>query len=238
MNSSFTQATESLAPLGARTGVRISRASKSRIAPLNRHAAPSPFPSPPRGRGNPSASGRPSARRAFTLIELILVLVLLATILAITAPSLSKFFRGRSLDSEAKRFLALTRLAQSRAVSEGVPMVVWLQTEQRSYGLNADKSFVEEDEQAEQFALDSALQMEVLRFSGSMTASQTNQFRNEKSDTGSLHTLRFNPDGFVSLTSAEAVVFRQGEAEELWVAQSRNRMNYEIYASKPTTARR
>ena len=190
---------------------------------------------------NPTTTKRgagPSAQRAFTLVELILVLVLLATILAICAPSLSKFFRGRSLDSEAKRFLALTRLAQSRAVAEGVPMVVWLQTEQRSYGINADKTFVEDDQQAEQFDLDSALQVEVLRFSGSMVASQTNRFRNEKLDTGTLYTLRFNPDGFVSLTSPEAVVFRQGEAEELWVAQSRNRLNYEIYAGKQTLAGR
>src|SRR5262249_19567201 len=73
--------------------------------------------------------------QAFTLIELILVMALLAIVLGISAPSLSRFFRGRSLESEAQRFLALTRHAQSRAVSEGVPMVVWLWPKQRSYGM-------------------------------------------------------------------------------------------------------
>lgn len=177
-------------------------------------------------------------RRGFTLIELILVMALLAIVLGVSAPSLSRFFRSRSLDSEAKRFLALTRHAQSRAVSEGVPMVLWLETEQRIYGLNADKSFVEADPQALQFTLDDALQVEVLRFSGAMVAMQTNRFRNEKLDTGNLYLMRFNPDGFVSLASPEAVVFRQGENEELWVAQSRNRLNYEIYTGKPALARR
>ncbi|NJM55576.1 MAG: prepilin-type N-terminal cleavage/methylation domain-containing protein, partial [Verrucomicrobiae bacterium] len=60
-------------------------------------------------------------RRAFTLIELMLVMALLIVTTTFLAPQLSEFFRGRSLDSEAKRFLALTRLAQSRAVAEGVP---------------------------------------------------------------------------------------------------------------------
>ena len=96
----------------------------------------------------------PALQSAFTLIELILVMVLLAVVIAISAPSLSRFFRSRSLDSEAQRFMALTRHAQSRAVSEGVPMVLWLETKQRTYGLNADKTFVEEDALAEQFTLD------------------------------------------------------------------------------------
>jgi hypothetical protein len=71
-----------------------------------------------------------------------------------------------------------------------------------------------------------------------MVAMQTNRFRNERLDAGNLYTLRFNPDGFVSLSSPEAIVFRQGETEELWVAQSRNRLNYEIYTGKPALARR
>ena len=68
----------------------------------------------------------------FTLVELILVMVLLAIVIAVAAPSLSQFFHSRSLESEAQRFMALTRAAQARAVSEGVPMVVWLATQERA----------------------------------------------------------------------------------------------------------
>jgi type II secretion system protein H len=168
----------------------------------------------------------------FTLIELILVMALLAIVLAVSAPSLSRFFKGRSLDSEARRFMALTRAAQSRAVSEGVPMVLWLETKSRAYGLNADKSFVESDPQAEQFTVDETLEVEVQHSADAITASQAAQFKNEKLDTGTLFTLRFNPDGFVSASSPEAVVFRQNKSDELWVAQSRNRLNYEIQPGK------
>src|SRR5689334_18148384 len=55
-------------------------------------------------------------KRAFTLIELILVMALLAIVMAVSAPALSNFMRGRTLDSEARRFVSLTRYGQSRAV--------------------------------------------------------------------------------------------------------------------------
>ena len=87
-------------------------------------------------------------KAAFTLIELILVMTLLAIVLAVSSPALSKFFKGRGLDNESRRFLALTRHAQSRAVSEGVPMVLWFDPEARTYGVNADNTFVEDDARA------------------------------------------------------------------------------------------
>ena len=52
----------------------------------------------------------------FTLIELILVMAMLLIVLSLTAPSLAVFFRGRALDSEARRFMTLTHYGQSRAV--------------------------------------------------------------------------------------------------------------------------
>lgn len=174
---------------------------------------------------------------AFTLIELILVMTLLAIVLAISAPALARFFKGRSLDNEARRFMALTRAAQSRAVSEGVPMVLWLETKSRAYGLNADRSFVEDDTKAEQFTADESLEVEVRHSAAAAAALQALEFRNEKLDSGTLYTLRFNPDGFVSTSSPEAVVFRQANNGELWVAQSRNRLNYEIQAGQPVASR-
>lgn len=175
---------------------------------------------------------------AFTLIELILVMALLAIVLALASPSLSRFFKTRSLDSEARRFMSLTRAAQSRAVSEGVPMVLWLDTKQRTYGLNADKTFVENDPKAEQFTWDSSLEIEVRQSADAIAAARASQFKNEKLDSGGLYTLRFNPDGFVSASSPEIVVFRQADNGELWVAQSRNRLNYEIQTGKSTLASR
>jgi len=178
-----------------------------------------------------------AVQNAFTLIELILVMALLAVVLAISSPALSRFFKTRSLDSEARRFLALTRAAQSRAVSEGVPMVLWYDAKERAYGLNADKSFVEEDPKAEQFTVDPTLEVEVRYSADAIEVGKTSQFKNEKLDSGGLYTLRFNPDGFISASSPEMVLFRQGEGEELWVAQGRNRLNYEIQTGQQIPSR-
>ncbi len=164
-------------------------------------------------------------------------MALLATILAISAPSLSRFFRSRGLESEAQRFLALTRAAQSRAVSEGFPMVVWFDTKQRSYGLNADKSYVEEDPNALEFTMDTTLEIDARLSSDAAYASRATEFKNEKLGTSGLYLLHFNPDGFVSLSSPEVVIFRQGKDAELWVAQSRNHLNYEIQAGRQVASR-
>src|SRR3954453_22495301 len=78
---------------------------------------------------------------AFTLIELILVMTILTIAISVTAPALANFFRGRSLDSEARRLLALTRQGQSRAISEGVPMQLWVDAAHGGYGLEAEPSY-------------------------------------------------------------------------------------------------
>src|SRR6266705_1192 len=77
---------------------------------------------------------------AFTLIELILVMAILTVAVSITAPTLGRFFSGRALDSEARRLLALTHNGQSRAVFEGVPIELWVDARQRTYGLEAEYS--------------------------------------------------------------------------------------------------
>ena len=59
-------------------------------------------------------------------MELILVLALLVIITSMAAPAMSNFIRGRALDSEARRLVALMHAGQSRAVSEGLPMVLWV----------------------------------------------------------------------------------------------------------------
>ncbi len=174
---------------------------------------------------------------AFTLIELILVMALLAIVLAISAPSLSRFFHSRGLDNEAQRFMALTRAAQSRAISEGVPMVVWFDTKQRAYGLNADKSFVEQDAKAQMFNLEDTVEVEARYSAEANAAAKASQFKNERLDSASLYTLRFNPDGFISPGSPEMVVFRQKDNGELWVVQSRNRLHYEIQPGNQIASR-
>src|ERR1039458_7808996 len=102
------------------------------------------------------------ASSAFTLIELILVMALLTIVISLTAPSLSRFFRGRTLDSEARRLLAMTRSGQSRAVSEGMPMDLWVDAAQGAFGLEAEPSFDTSDSKAMEFTLDGGLKIAVV----------------------------------------------------------------------------
>ena len=74
---------------------------------------------------------------AFTLIELMLVLALLVIITSLAAPAMANFVRGRALDSEARRLVALMHAGQSRAVSEGLPMMLWVDEKNGAYGLGS-----------------------------------------------------------------------------------------------------
>ncbi len=55
----------------------------------------------------------------FTLLEMILVMLIICTMLAITAPSLRGFFASRETKDAAEQILALTKYAGSQAVTEG-----------------------------------------------------------------------------------------------------------------------
>ena len=95
-----------------------------------------------------SATGPSPDRRtrgAFTLLELIAVLVLISTVLAIAAPSLRGFVHGRQTSDTAARILALTHLARSRAISRGSVHRLNIDAEARTYWLTAQEggAFVE-----------------------------------------------------------------------------------------------
>ncbi len=93
------------------------------------------------------------ARLAFTLVELILVMALLATIMAVAAPSLARSMRERTLEQEAVRLLALTEYARDEAASQGVPMVVWIDPEARSYGVEAKSGYGANTSRGKEFTL-------------------------------------------------------------------------------------
>jgi type II secretion system protein H len=192
------------------------------------------------GNKEPNASVKRTPRQpGFTLIELVLVMAMLLIVLSLAAPSLARFFRGRTLDFEAKRFLALTRYAQSRAVSEGAPMLLWIDVEQRAYGLEIEASYAEEGTQTNrlQFTLGERLEVEVevpeVKTSRPMPE-QIGRLR------GEVPFIRFAPDGFIDETSPTRVLFREPEAEAgaILVGQSINRLNYEIQTNNVLALRR
>ena len=176
------------------------------------------------------------AARAFTLIELILVMALLTVVISLTAPKLSRFFHGRTLDSEARRLLALTRSGQSRAVSEGLPMNLWVDADEGEFGLEAERSFETSDPKALEFTLDSRLQIEVVDRTIAAPVNSLNRARQASTAStprlalvrGDLPTIRFLPDGSIGETSPQKLHLVSAEGDSLWLAQSSDGLSYEI----------
>jgi len=169
---------------------------------------------------------------AFTLIELIVVMTLLVVVIGIALPTLGNFFRGRTLDSEARRLLALTRQGQSRAVSEGLTVVLWVDAQQRTYGLEVDSSFNERDSQAMNFTLDRDMRIEVVNVNVPRPAALAPATRSGGPSSGAAHhnlpQIRFLPDGGLAESSPQALRLLDRDGVSLWLAQSRNRLSYEI----------
>jgi len=87
--------------------------------------------------------------RGFTLLELILVMVILSTVLALAAPSLRGFFASRQINDTATQILALTQFARSQAISEGIAYRLNFDTQQRTYWLTAQQAGVFEQPKTE-----------------------------------------------------------------------------------------
>jgi len=164
---------------------------------------------------------RPSAfdprLAGFTLIELILVLALLVIITSLAAPAMSNFIRGQALGSEARRLVALMHAGQSRAVSEGLPMVMWVNEKQGAYGLQVEATGKNGDPRAENLSLDENLQITVV----STGSGGTTKF-------GGLPAIRFLPDGTVDENSPQTLRLMDAKGHALWLIESRNHNGYEI----------
>ena len=180
-------------------------------------------------------NSEPRHAQAFTLIELTLVMALLLIVFGVALPSLKGFFRGRSLDSEARRFLSLTRYGQSRAVAEGVPMVLWIDTRRGTYGLQQQAGYTDGDSNAVQFALSDDTRIEVQIPAAALATSRLNL---SVAGVGNLPMIRFTPDEFIGENSPERIGFRQGQNDAIWIVESTNRLKYEMQANYPPDARR
>ncbi|MBI1389730.1 MAG: prepilin-type N-terminal cleavage/methylation domain-containing protein [bacterium] len=151
-------------------------------------------------------------RRGFTLIELIVVMALLSALLAASAPTLSRFFHGRSMDEEALRFLSLTRYAASEAASRSIPLSLWIDPVRKGYGLEAQPGYEEDGFQPFAYQMDENLSVEI---------EPRNALQN------GMARIRFTPGG-LSESDVEWVRFyREGEPG-LWIVKKIAGPEYEI----------
>jgi type II secretion system protein H len=157
----------------------------------------------------------------FTLIELMLVLVLLTIVISLVLPSLAKFFGGRDLDSEVRRFVSLTHYAQSRAVSEGVPMFIWVDPKAGTYGLEQEAGYTDGDTKAVNYTVAEGLIL------GAGKAGS-------KATVGKSTGIHFSPDGNVILTtSVSGISFQQVGYQPVWVVPTTNGLAFETQTQTP-----
>lgn len=157
-------------------------------------------------------------KNGFTLIELILVLALLAIVTSLMLPRMSGFIRGRALDAEARRLFSLIHAGQSRAVSEGMPMALWIDEKESRYGLEAETTGPDGDPKIEQLTVDETLQISI----AGEAVGESTLIRN-------LPALRFLPDGTIDEKSPKTLKLTDYAGASLWLVQSRNRTGYEVH---------
>lgn len=167
----------------------------------------------------------PASGAGFTLIELVFVMLILALGALFVAPSMSSFFHGRVLASEARRLLAVMHQGQSRAIAEGVPVILWLDAKEQSYGLSTQPGPGSARTQDSRYTLDPGLTLEV--------PASANQPESELGDerlgvTEGLATVRFLPGGFYDEGSAARIILHQGEGAGMELVPTANHLSYEI----------
>jgi type II secretion system protein H len=185
----------------------------------------------------------PRRTGAFTLIELILVMAILVMVVAIIMPRLSGFFGARSVDSEAKRFMALMHYGQTRAVSDGVPMMIWIDSAHGSYGLGREPGYAGRDPLEEDNTLADGLKIDTVRntLKQPVANSQTGRIVSGQVAQGKtrLPAIYFLPDGAINYAmSVGGVSIQNANDPPVWIALNSSEMSYGMQSQNPATLRR
>ena len=151
---------------------------------------------------------------AFTLVELILVMALLATILALSAPLLSRSFKQRGLEEDATQLLALTEYARDEAVSQGVPMTVWINPQSGRFGVQAKEGYEGDVSREKTYGLKSGARFDL---------SQVPTDR-----AGLVDAADFDPSGTLAEESLADISIVARSNDAISVAQTEDGDRYEI----------
>jgi prepilin-type N-terminal cleavage/methylation domain-containing protein len=186
--------------------------------------------------GKPASKGQPGTR-GFTLIELILVMALLLITISVVMPAVSRFFGGRKSDSEVKQIVSLMQYGRSRAVSEGAPMMLWVDTGNGKYGLKEQTGYTDNDTNALDFTVADGLKVDVDKSivtqlpansqTGRILSGQVSQAKNQQP------AIYFMPDGTInSALSIRGISVQDGAGAPVWIIASSNQVNYAVQSQQ------
>ncbi len=149
----------------------------------------------------------------FTLVELVVVMALLAIVAALSAPAMSRSIRARNLNGEAARFVAATEYARDEAVSQGLPMTVWIDPATQHFGIAPRAGYEGVESRDREFAVNTDIHFEL-----------------ESATAGGelVQAVEFSPDGTPTTTSLESLRVVDRFENEVTVARTKDGWSYEV----------
>ena len=160
------------------------------------------------------ASEQIRSARAFTLIELIIVMALMVTILGLSAPSLSRSLKGRAVKQEATRLLATIEYAREESISQGVPMAVWIDAQNGRFGTQPQNGYEGNPLRQKELSLDPTIHFVL---DGA-----------EPTQNGRIIATEFDPDGTLDPSSISNLQLSDQKDESVTLSLSEDGWGYEI----------
>ena len=149
----------------------------------------------------------------FTLVELVVVMALLAIVAALSVPAMSRSIRARNLNGEAVRFIAATEYGRDEAVSQGVPMTVWIDPATQRFGVEPRAGFEGVESRNREFAVNADIHFEM---------------DSAAAGGGIVQAVEFAPDGVPTTASLETVRLVDRFESEVIVVRTKDGWSYEI----------
>jgi prepilin-type N-terminal cleavage/methylation domain-containing protein len=157
--------------------------------------------------------------RAFTLVELILVMALLCVIFGLATPALTHSMRGRTLKMEATRLLGVIDFARDEAASQAVPMDVWVDSQSGAYGARPKQGYEDAGAQSKDFTLNRDLHFE--------TAANT------KALVDGTYAVEIEPDGTLDPSSQQTLRIEDQNNNGMSVTQTTDGWGYQLVEDAP-----
>lgn len=154
------------------------------------------------------------SRRAFTLVELILVMAVLCLIFGLAAPTLSRSMHQRTLTQESTRLLAVTEYARDEATSRGVPVVVWIDSNAGTYGVKAKEGYEDAGVREKDYTLTTNLKFDGVKVT--------------KGAGGENDAVEFEADGTLDPSSQTSITIEDPSNNTMGITQTQDAWGYQL----------